>query len=109
MRLDAAAYLGEWPFCELRGTVAALRRSMARTQVTHALLSPLQGFFYTDPAPANARLLRALAGHENLYGAPILNPKMADWERQLAEVAGRPQVRAVRLAPGFHGYACAAA
>lgn len=104
MSFDAAAYLGAWPFRPLEGTAARLAEMMQRAQVREALVSPLEGFFYADPAPANDRLLRRIAGRSGLWAAPILNMRMPDWEGELARMARRERVRAVRLAPGFHGY-----
>lgn len=104
MICDAAAYLGDWPFRNLGGTVRDLTRMMAANGITHALVSPLQGFFYRDPAPANARLLRDLRGRDNLFAAPILSPYLANSREQVARLSAHPQVRAIRLAPGFHGY-----
>ena len=103
---DAAAYVGDWPFRDIGGTVRELAKMMTTNGVTHALVSPLQGFFYSDPAPANERLLRELRGRDNLFAAPILNPYLANCPDLIADLAANPQVRAIRLAPGFHGYEC---
>jgi predicted TIM-barrel fold metal-dependent hydrolase len=85
---------------------------MSADGIEQAVVSPFEGLFYPDPEPANAALLRQLAGRRNpwastrasLWAAPILNPVMADWQAQLGALAGSPQVRAIRLAPTFHGY-----
>ena len=104
---DAAAYVGDWPFRDIGGTVGGLTGIMAANGMTHALVSSLQGFFYSDPTPANEKLLRDLRGRENLFAAPILNPYLVNFPEQIARLAANPQVRAIRLAPGFHGYECA--
>jgi predicted TIM-barrel fold metal-dependent hydrolase len=104
MIFDAAAYVGDWPFRDIGGTVRDLVRMMAANGLTHALVSPLQGFFYSDPAPANERLLRELRGRENLFAAPVLNPYLVNSVDQIARFAEDSRVRAIRLAPGFHGY-----
>jgi predicted TIM-barrel fold metal-dependent hydrolase len=104
MAVDAAAYLGAWPFRPIKGTVAGLRKMMRTERVQQALVSPLEGLFYADPRPANDRLLRRLAGRRSLWAAPVVNVRVADWREDLARLARRQQVRAVRVAPGFHGY-----
>ena len=104
MRLDAATYLGAWPFRELEGTRAGLLATLKEVQADQALVSPLPAFFHLDPEPANTRFLKLLKGQANLWAAPVLNPRMSDAERYLAQLAQLPQVRAIRLAPGFQGY-----
>ena len=104
MTVDAAAYLGAWPFRPIEGTVAGLRKMMRTERVQQALVSPLEGLFYADPRPANDRLLRRLSGGRSLWAVPVVNLRLADWRDELARMAGRRRVRGMRLAPGFHGY-----
>ncbi len=109
MTIDAAAYVGEWPFRALEGTVADLATTMRGNRVRRAVVSPIEGLFYTDPRPANERLLRRLARRRNLWAAPIVSLRMADWREQFATLADKRRVRAARLAPAFHGYRAAQA
>jgi hypothetical protein len=102
--VDASAFLGHWPFRPIASTVASLTQTMRANDIEQAVVSPLEGLFYPDPEPANAALLRRLAGRKRLWAAPILNPVMADWQAQLGALASVPEVRAIRLAPTFHGY-----
>ncbi len=109
MRIDAATYLGDWPLRPLSATVRELLAMLSASPVDGALVSPFSGLFYSDPTPANVDLLRQVEGRPNLWAAPIINALMADAARQVALLAEHPQVRAVRLAPGFHGYSLAQA
>jgi len=109
MTVDAAAYLGSWPLRPIEAKVSDLTNTMRENRIKEALVSPLEGFFYADPTPANDRLLRRLAKRKKLWAAPIINLRMADWRQRIEELAGRRQVRAVRLAPSFHGYEVAEA
>ena len=104
MRVDAAAYLGAWPFRNVEGTVRGLLTMMRELALDGALVSPMPALFHTDPADANEHLLRSLKGRPNLWAAPIVNLRLADATKYTDELARRPQVRAVRFAPGFHGY-----
>lgn len=104
MIVDAAVYLGSWPFRALEGTVGGLSRLTRTNRINHALVSQFEGLFHTDPASANARLLKSIEGKRALWAAPVLNLRMPDWEHHLTALAEHPQVRALRLAPGFHGY-----
>ncbi len=104
MRVDAAAYLGPWPFRNIEGTVRGLAATMKELALDQALVSPMPALFYTDTEPANDELLRRLKGRPNLWAAPVVNLRMADAKRHIEQLARHPQVRAVRFAPGFHGY-----
>ena len=105
MRIDAAAYLGPWPFRSIEGTMRGLSAMMAELGLDGALVSPMPAFFHTDPADANEHMLRQIRGRQGLlWAAPIVNLRLADGVRSIEELARNPQVRAVRLAPGFHTY-----
>ena len=117
MRLDAAAYLGSWPFRAVEGTTRGLSGMMQELGLDHALVSSLPALFHADPEPANRDLLRRLSptrqsrygdGAKNrpeLWAAPAVNLHMADAAGYISRLARDPKVRAVQLAPGFHGYA----
>jgi len=104
MRVDAAAYLGPWPFRNIEGTTRGLSAMMAELGLDAALVSPMPAFFHADPADANERMLRQVKGRQGLWAAPIVNLRLANATRYIEELARNPQVRAVRLAPGFHTY-----
>jgi predicted TIM-barrel fold metal-dependent hydrolase len=82
---------------------------MQDLELDQALVSPMPAFFYTDPGPANDRLLRRLKGRASLWAVPIVNARVSDACKHVEQLARRPQVKAVRLAPGFHGYPVAEA
>jgi predicted TIM-barrel fold metal-dependent hydrolase len=77
---------------------------MRANGIEHAVVSPFEGLFYADPEPANAALLRQVAGKRGISAVPVINPLMADWAEQVAALARNRQVRAIRVAPTFHGY-----
>lgn len=105
MRVDAAAYLGAWPFRgNLEGTTAGLLATMKEIGVEHALVSPLPALFHLDPTPANDKLLRQVGGRRNLWAVPVVNPRGADATAQVARLAQLGKVRGVRLAPSLQGY-----
>ena len=104
MRIDAAAYLGPWPFRNIEGTMRGLSAMMTELGLDGALVSPMPAFFHTDPVDANEHMLRQIAGRQGLWAAPIVNLRLADGVRSIEELARNPQVRAARLAPGFHSY-----
>jgi predicted TIM-barrel fold metal-dependent hydrolase len=104
MKIDAAAYLGPWPFRNIEGTRRGLTTMMQELGLDGALVSPMPAFFHTDPADANEQMLRQIRGRQRLWAAPIVNLRLADGPRYIEGLARNAQVRAVRLAPGFHSY-----
>lgn len=104
VKFDASVFLGSWPYRDVAGTRAGLLRMLRVEGVEGALVSPLAGLFHTDPEPANARLLRDLTRYPHLWAAPVINARLAGAAAAAARLADNPQVRAVRLAPGFHSY-----
>jgi hypothetical protein len=103
-RIDASAFLGRWPFRPIEGTVAKLQAMMRANGLEQAVVSSFEGLFYADPEPANEEILRKISGRKGLWAAPTLNLRIADWREQAKVLAGNPQVRAVLVAPTFHGY-----
>jgi len=104
MRIDTAASLGPWPFRNVAGTVRGLAAMMRELGLDGAVVSSLPALFHLDPAEANEQLLAALKGRRHLWAAPVVNLRLADAAAYIEELAQHPQVRAVRLAPGFHSY-----
>jgi predicted TIM-barrel fold metal-dependent hydrolase len=105
MRIDAATYLGAWPFrANVEGTPAHLLAMMKEISVEQALVSSLPALFHLDPTPANDALLRQVRGRRGLWAVPVINPRLADATAQVACLGGSEQVRGVRLAPSLQGY-----
>lgn len=105
---DVSAWTGIWPFTAVRQTTLRDLVTQLRTVgVTGALVSPLNAVLGPDPMLANADLLaevNALATDFLLRIAPILDPTLPGWERDLAELAAQEIVAAVRIVPNYHGY-----
>lgn len=106
--LDSNVSLFRWPFRRLpldeTGTLVAKLRSLG---VTRAWAGSFEGVFHRDLAAANARLAAECEGHGELVAVGSINPALPDWERDLAECAGRHGMPGIRLHPGYHGYALA--
>jgi len=107
MIVDAATYLGPYPFRDVTGAPAGLTRMMREHAVAVSIASPLDGLFHQDPEAANQRLMRAIKGRGSIFAAPIVNVRLADWRSRIELMGRDPQVRAIRIAPAFHGYPAA--
>lgn len=102
---DANTWVGRWPFAFLPAhTPQSLATHLRRHGITRALTSPVDALLAPSPRPANAELLRSTRGIAALTPVPVINPALADWREQLAEVTADPRVRAVRFLPNYHGY-----
>ena len=110
-RFDASAWTGTWPFgdgeaASLAGTIVALRDA----GFAGALVSPLRAVLAAEPSAANAALrdeaARLPADGFALRLAPVVDPSLADWDRQLRhETAGAGDaLGAIRILPNYHAY-----
>ncbi|WP_415910958.1 hypothetical protein [Oleiharenicola sp. Vm1] len=102
---DASAWIGRWPFSFAPAhTPRSLAAHLARHGIGPALVSPLDAVFAPAPQPANRALLAGTRGLRRLLPVPVINPALASWREDLAEVAADRRVRAVRLLPNYHAY-----
>ena len=104
--IDANAYLGEWPFRDLRHkTAAQLLELMDSARIERALVSSLTAVFRQDVAECNEALLSAVSGcRERLAPLVTINPGYPEWQTDLAEAG---EVCGIRLYPNYHGYEAA--
>ena len=107
MLIDVNAYLGHWPFRQLRhNTASALLRLMDRKGIDRALVSSASAILYKNPQTANEELARQTRRHrDRLTPLAVINPAYADWEYDLCACADDLGCRGLRLYPAYHNYA----
>ena len=102
---DANTWAGRWPFSFAEAhTPRSLAAHQRRHGIARALVSPFDAVFAPAPQPANLALLAATRRQRSLLPVPVINPALAGWRDDLAEVAADRRVRAVRLLPNYHDY-----
>jgi hypothetical protein len=107
--IDVSAWTGAWPF-DLNGDVSLprLAERLAAAGIAEAVVSPLGAVLAPDPMPANRALLAGLDAALDLpvrlRPAPVVNPLLATWFADLAELVERAAIPAVRLLPTWHGW-----
>lgn len=102
---DASTWIGRWPFSFAQAhTPRSLAARLKKHGIDRALVSPLDAVFAPAPQPANRALFVATRAFRALLPVPVINPALASWREDLAEVARDRRVRAVRLLPNYHGY-----
>ncbi|HWV24285.1 MAG TPA: hypothetical protein VNZ58_08840 [Thermomicrobiales bacterium] len=107
--VDVSAWCGRWPF-DLNGetSLEMLADRLAQAGVREALVSPLDAVLAPDPMPANRALVAASSVAERLsirvHVVPVIDPVLATWRDDLAEMVESAHCRAVRLLPTWHGW-----
>ncbi len=106
MIIDVNAWVGHWPFRQLRhNTVQGLLRLMDRSGIDRAVVASIHGVFYRNPHSANEELARQVMRHrDRLIPFATLNPAYAGWEEDLRRCAEDLELCGIRLYPQYHGY-----
>lgn len=106
MRIDTHAYIGHWPYRQLRGsTCEALVRRLDEFGIDQAWVGNIHGLFYRNCHEANRELAAQIAPfRDRLMPFAVINPTYPEWEEDLKQCAGEFGMRGVRLYPQYHGY-----
>ena len=106
MCIDIHAYIGHWPFRQLRGnTCEELVAQMDRFGVHKTVVSNIHGIFYKNTQSANDELYQAIQSYrERFIPFAVINPTYADWEYDLDVCHRKYGMRGLRLYPQYHGY-----
>lgn len=106
MIFDVNTALGHWPFRQVPNQAAPeLRRVLEQAGIAGAAAANTHGLFYKNCQDANLELAEWLAPHGDFFtGVATLNPLYAAWDRDLRACAEDLGLRALRLAPQYHGY-----
>lgn len=103
--MDFNCFVGNWPFFRVRcNTAEKLMQLHERCGITGGVVSSLEAIFYQDPYEAELQLAKQLEGTPYLH-AMVLNPMLPAWKDDLRRCVEKLHMKAVRLVPGFHGYA----
>lgn len=102
---DTNAWIGEWPFQPLpTRDPAALRRHWRSHGIAEGFVSSFSSLWSVDPMPGNRSLRRALSAGRGPHPLPVLNLFGPGWQADLDDLLSWPEVRAIRLAPGYGGW-----
>jgi len=106
MRIDVNAYVGHWPFRQLRGANCRdLVTRLDRFGIDQAWVGNLNGIFYKNCQIANEELAEAAASFpKRLLPWATLNPTYPDWEHDLDVCVNQLGTKGLRLYPQYHGY-----
>jgi uncharacterized protein len=109
MLLDINAYVGHWPFKQLKyNTCGLLLNRMNQFGVDISVISNVNGIFYKNTQSANEELhdeLRSEARFNNRFiPFAIINPIYAGWRHDLDICVNKMGMKGVRLFPQYHDY-----
>lgn len=106
MIIDVNAYLGHYPFMQLRhNTAEKMIAFMDRNGVDLAVVSSLHSVFYRDVHRGNEELNEEIKNyHARFLPIATVNPKYVGWQRDLEEAVEKWEMKAVTLVPEHHGY-----
>jgi len=106
MLFDINTAIGHWPFRQVpHESPSKLRALLTAKGIAGAAVAHTHGLFYLNCHDANFELAEAISGHAGFFvGVATLNPMYAAWERDLPACREKLGLRALRLAPQYHGY-----
>ncbi len=100
------AYLGHWPFRQLRhNTASGLLRLMDENGIDKAMVSSINAIFYKDCHAGNEELAAETRAHrDRLIPFATLNPKYPRWQDDLRQCHEDFGMAGLRLFPHYHAY-----
>jgi predicted TIM-barrel fold metal-dependent hydrolase len=109
MLLDINAYVGHWPFKQLKhNTCEALYSRMNKFGVDISVISNLNGIFDKNTQSANEELYDELRSdkkfNDRFVPFAVINPIYAGWRDDLEICTTRMGMKGVRLFPKYHDY-----
>lgn len=109
MLLDINAYIGHWPFLQLKyNTCQALLERMNQFGVDISVVSNLNGVFYKNTQSANEELYAEIRSNKLFYDRfipfAVINPIYAGWQDDLERCSEKMGMKGVRLYPKYHDY-----
>lgn len=109
MLFDINAYIGHWPFRQLRGnTLEAMVERMDNFGVDKALVANINGIFYKDTHTSNKELYTSIQSNKAFENRFILfatmNPILPWWKHSLEVGHGEWGMKGIRLFPIYHEY-----
>ena len=106
MVIDLNAYLGHWPFRQLRfNTADKLLTLMDEKGIDRAVVSSASAIFYKNSQAGNEQLAEDIHQHRDRFiPFAVINPTYADWEYDLHVCIEEFGAKGLRLYPNYHNY-----
>lgn len=109
MLIDINAYVGHWPFQQLKhNTCAGLLERMNKFGVDISVISNLNGIFYKNTQSANEELIQEIRSNKKFQDRfipfAVINPIYAGWKDDLEVCVKKMGFKGVRIYPKYHDF-----
>ncbi|CAN5291092.1 hypothetical protein BH23BAC1_BH23BAC1_43370 [soil metagenome] len=109
MLIDINAYVGHWPFKQLRyNSCKSLLERMEQFGMQVSLISNLHGIFYKNTQSANEELNDEINSNRDFANRfipfGVINPIYAGWKEDLEICFEKFGMKGIRLYPLYHDY-----
>jgi len=109
MLIDINAYVGNWPFQQLKyNTCELLLKRMNKFGVDISVISNLNGIFYKNTQSANEELYNELRSfrkfQDRFIPFAVINPIYAGWRDDLETSVTKLGMKGVRIYPKYHDF-----
>lgn len=109
MLIDINAYIGHWPFQQLKyNTCEALLERMNKFGVDVSVISNLNGIFYKNTQSANEELYEEIKSNrrfnDRFIPFAVINPIYAGWRDDLEVSISKMGMKGVRIYPKYHDF-----
>ena len=109
MLLDINAYVGHWPFTQLKhNTCRLLLDRMNNFGVDVSVISNINGIFYKNTQSANDELFDEINSdsrfQERFIPFAVINPIYAGWKDDFETCIDKMGMKGLRLYPKYHDY-----
>lgn len=109
MLVDINAYVGHWPFQQLKyNTCEGLTERMNKFGVDLSVISNLNGIFYKNTQSANEELYDELKSNrrfnDRFIPFAVINPIYAGWRDDLDRCVNKMGFKGVRIYPKYHDF-----
>lgn len=109
MLLDMNAYVGHWPFKQLKhNSCGLLLERMNKFGVDVSVVSNINGVFYKNTQSANEELYDEINSDtrfkERIIPFAVINPIYAGWRNDFETCIGKLGMKGLRLYPQYHDY-----
>jgi predicted TIM-barrel fold metal-dependent hydrolase len=109
MLVDTNAYIGHWPFRQVKNNTCATRlQLMDEFGVDVSVISNLNGVFYKNTQSANDELYAEMKSNKRFSDRfvpfAVINPIYGGWRDDFKEAVEKMGMKGIRLHPKYHNY-----
>lgn len=106
MVIDVNAYIGHWPFRQVKDSTAGkLVKRLDESAIDRAVVSSINAIFYKDSQQGNMELADEIRPYgERLIPFAIINPAYPGWEKDFNCCIHELGMRGIELYPYYHHY-----